>query len=205
MATAVNWQIVGRDSEEIPRIDIDRDRRDAQKKIYTASRRTSLVLCGVLLFAATVSTPVTTDFFQQRRELSEVTHMRGAMDHRVKGLSSLSTSLDADQAAWRQHHSRDAQRHGWGDLLYSIAAAVPPTVYLDDLQIQGRVSGSPIVLQAETQNMSSIRPFVDTLSQSPQIMGPRLTETNGDPTDKQLPIRFRLDMAGQMPLSNESQ
>src|SRR5256885_811350 len=91
------WQVVGQDSDEIPRIDVDRVRRDSQWSVYVGSRRIAVILGAVLLFAGTVSTSTTAGFFQQRHDLTTVVKSKTALNKRVAGLSQVSVSLAFDQ------------------------------------------------------------------------------------------------------------
>src|SRR5579862_7258559 len=154
---ASKWNVVGQDRDEIPRIDIDRVRRESQWQVFTVSRRLTVILAAVALFAGTVSTSLTLGFFQQRRDLAEVTRNKQNLDRRAGVLTGEANSLGEDQTAWRKQNDREAQRHDWGDLMYAIAASVPPKVYLDDLDVQGRASSSPIVIEGSGTSVADVR------------------------------------------------
>lgn len=201
---ANRWRVVGEDKNEIPRIDIDSARRESQWQVYAGSRKLAAILAAILVFAGTVSTSLTIAFLHQRHELLDVLREKRTLEKRVSIMTATSTSLVDDQNAWRTQTERYAERHGWGDLVYSIAAAVPPNVYLDDVEVSGRTADSPIHLTGSGESVSDAREFAERLALSPVIADPVLTETSSDKTGASDRVMFTMVASGQTPLSSES-
>lgn len=199
----VKWQIVGQESQELPRIDLDKERREEQNKVYTASRRIGLIVIGILFYACTVLTSASISYYHQRHVYQTLVNDKTSYNARFNKLTRESALLDNERAAWRKQMARINRRRGWGDLLYSVASISPKGVYLDYLQVQGSSSNSPIIIEGSTSSIHNIRSYADALTKSPVLADIHLSESLNDVNAMENEVKFKIEATGLLQLTDD--
>ena len=196
----VDWQIASLGWDDSPRIDLNVQRREFQRRVFMRARRKGLMITCIVVYAVAILTPSTMSLVGTRSAAQGLAYQITATDSKIKNLQQLAGDLDSRQLQWKQYQSGERVRRSWGDALASVAAACPGNVYLDHIQIDAQ-SGA-IVITGNCDSATFLNGFVVRLQQSSAFVDVTLSESSTDPTLTQEKLRFKIDAVCNLPLTN---
>lgn len=199
MAT-VDWQIASLGWDDSPRIDLNVQRREEQRRVFVLARRKSLMIVCIAVYAGAILAPWTMSIFGLRREAQSLAGQVAATQLKIEDLQTQANTLDTREQQWRQYQNRRRERRSWGDALSTIAAACPSDVYLDHMQIEAQ-SGS-ITISGSCASAANMEAFVTRMQGTNAFQSVTLTETTTDPTTPAQGLRFKVNAVCNLPLAS---
>jgi Tfp pilus assembly protein PilN len=196
----VDWQIASLGWDDSPRIDLNTQRREEQRRVFVRARRKALMLLCLTVYAGAVLAPATVSVIGMHAEAQSVGHNIVNTDGQILQLQQSVAQLDARESAWRGYQDQQRRRRSWGDALATVAAACPANVYLDQLRVDG--VSSKVTITGTANDVTFVNNFVTGLQRSSAFQSVVLTETSTDPTLAQQRMRFKIDALCNLPLGN---
>ena len=194
----MEWQISTLSWNEIPRIDLHRDRREQRSQVYYRSRRHAGVigLCAMLAIAALI--PATVNYVNMRIATSTIQKQTLSLGSQATMVSDQASALQSKAQAYRQFKADSQCRHAWPALLFAIAASAPKGVYLSTVSVDS--SSQQISIEGTAGSVALIDAFVSQMQNSPVFSDTALTGTDLD-TDNGVGFRFTISSNAGVNLS----
>ena len=174
----MEWQVSAFGWDEMCRVDLNRDRREIQRAIFTRAKRCGFVIGLLLLLAGAVFLPTTMRCLAMQQTTQSILRKTAFLVSRTTAMNTATSVLQSEQESYRTALAARARRKVWGDLLASIAAAAPHGIYLNSLQIDSmtwrlQVSGT-------ADDLGVINQFMQQMNQSPAITNANIVQTGLD-------------------------
>lgn len=198
---AVNWQIASLGWDDSPRIDLNVNRREEQRRVLVRTRRKLLLLLCAGAYAGAVLCPWTMSIFSLRKQAASLKTKVAQTDGKIAQLKQMASDLDGKQIEWQRYQAALRERKSWGDAIATVAAACPNGVYLDDLHIDGQ--SRLITIGGSSKGVAYASAYVAALQRSTAFADVRLTETTTDPTTPAEELRFKIGGRCTLPLNGD--
>lgn len=185
------------DHDEVPRIDLHRERRREQIGIFTQSRRHAFWLAALSAATLLVLTPLTLHLRAGRIDLARIARDARFLTEQQTALTRQESLLDARAAGWDTWTQGRSRRRAWGDLLNALAARTPTTVLLDTVQVENdeKNNGARVTVQGSATEIDALRIFVAGLEQTVLLADVRLRDTSSDTVLGPRGVHFRIEAA----------
>jgi len=185
----MEWQISTLAWNEIPRIDLHRDRREQRSKVFVRSRRHGfmLLLCG--LAAVCLLAPATLTCVETHWSASAIRAQTTKVVAQTSDIASKVASLQTIAQQSRDYREDVAARQSWPSLLTAVAACAPRGVYLSLVTVES--NSGQIMISGTAASVTLIDQFVHQMQDSPAFYDTTLAETDLD-DDTGSGFRFRL-------------
>jgi Tfp pilus assembly protein PilN len=148
-----------------------------------------VLLAGVVFF------PTTLRCIAMRQTSISIARKASSLASQTVVMAKKTSLLELKEQDYRTSEASRARRKIWGDLLASVAAAAPPGIYLNTVQIDSsswrlQISGSAV-------DMGAINRLVGQMNQTGAITNANVTQTGLDENSGQL-VRFQISALSGM-------
>jgi Tfp pilus assembly protein PilN len=195
----MEWQISTLSWNEIPRIDLHRDRREQRSNVYLRSRRYVIVAALCLLSVAGILIPASVKYVDMRSSTADIRRETSSLTLQAADIAQQAASLQGQAQAYREYRADTACRQAWPALLSALAAAAPRGVYLNSVSVDS--SSQEVSIAGSAATVALIDQFVRQMQSSPAFSSTTLTETDLDLEDAD-GFRFRVTADAGVSLSN---
>jgi Tfp pilus assembly protein PilN len=172
----MKWEAPAFNQSRILRIDLNQERRDEQARLYAQNCR-RLFWLGILLISSLALVIATRQIVQKRAQLLRVQRQVEDSDKRLQSLQKVNNELDTKQSRWTQLLQSQQRRGAWRDTLTTLAEAMPPSMYADQIHAEEKAPKMHISVQGAAEAIEAVKQCVYVLTKAPQISRVRLTET----------------------------
>ncbi|MDQ2799966.1 MAG: PilN domain-containing protein [Armatimonadota bacterium] len=176
----------------LPQIDLNEERRQERRQTFTRSRRSGLALAAFLLLAPAILLPWTGQAITLGAQLRATQRQTEAMKTRMASMTAMSSEMDAQISRGTQVLQSRQSRQAWSALLPALAACLPDTVSLEQIQITDREGGADIQMHGAAKTMSGLHTFTGALSRSAFFARLHLDETTESTGAGLTVVNFRM-------------
>jgi Tfp pilus assembly protein PilN len=194
----MKWEAPGLDQSRILRIDLNQERREEQSRLYAQNCR-RLVWLSIALLGSLTLVAVTGQIAQKRAQLRRVQRQVEGMDKRLQSLQQANGKLETEQIRWTQLQQSQQRRQLWRDTLTTLAEAMPPSMYADQIHAEDRGAQIHISAQGAAESIASVKQCVYVLAKSPLLSNVRLTETAANRALGSGGINYKIEADMDMP------
>jgi Tfp pilus assembly protein PilN len=197
----MKWETTALGRLYIPQTDLYRRRRE-EIRSHLAINRKEAIRVGIMgASALSLLIPMA---FAVRMAMPKVTKAQRdamAVEKQFNELKQSGDALDTKAAQWAVYQDSRNRRSAWSETPLYVAGAIPPTIFLEQFQIDTRGAGEKITLSGAAQNVDAIQTFRIALENSPLFTGFAVQEASTYPAFGKSSLHFRMQAKGMGRLS----
>lgn len=197
----LRWETASLGRIHIPQTDLYRRRREEVRLSIAVVRKEGMRVGILGACALCLLVPMTIAVKLANPSVDKAKQDALAVEKQFNDLKQSGDALDTKAAQWAIYQDSRTRRKAWSETPLYVAGAIPPSIFLEQFQIDTRGISEKITLSGAAQNVDAIQTFRVSLENSPLFTGYAVQEASAYPAFGKSSLHFRMQAKGMGKLS----
>jgi Tfp pilus assembly protein PilN len=197
----LNWERAGALRYTLPLIDLHARRHAERTRTLRESRRYLALVVALLVCILVMFLPLKIQLTALYSRVAQAQADAAQWQQRTQQLSQADGALDARLSNWTRYQESRDRRLAYINLCTMLAARLPASVYLEQIQIDAKAEPEQIVLSGCAESMVALQDYARSLAGVTFFTNVHLAETTPFALLGLDAVRFRIEVRGNRTLN----
>jgi Tfp pilus assembly protein PilN len=188
----IDWRITTHNGNRLPRVDLHRERQEKRRQVLNASRRDAFLLLAALLVTLSALAPLSLRLIGLTAGLVQTRRAVATLESGQRRAEEQGRAIDDRLALWTRFTQSREQRAAWNAALEGLADAIPPEVYLENIEMEEQNGELLLNLRGFAAGAPALQSFHRALTDTARFAQVAFKETALDTAPGPRRVRFTI-------------